>query len=351
MKKVKIGDRWVGDGEPVFIVAEISCNHLQKKEYALKLIEEAKKAGADAVKFQTYTPDTITIDSDKEYFKIKGTIWEGKTLYQLYSEAYTPWEWFPDLKKKAEEEGVIFFSTPFDETAVDFLEELGVPAYKIASFEINHVPLLKYVASKKKPIMISTGIASLEDIELAVKSIREQRNDDIVIMKCVSAYPAPLSSMNLRTIQDMQERFGVITGLSDHSTGITAPVASVVLGAKIIEKHFILDRKLGGPDATFSLEPAEFKGMVRAVRATEEVIGSVDYKPSEKAQEHRFLGRSIFVIKDVKEGEHFTKENIKVIRPGNGIHPKYYEEVLGKVATQNIERGSPLKQEMVGAEN
>ena len=258
MDRIKIGTRAIGTGEKCFVVAEISCNHLHKKEYALKLIEEAKKADADAVKFQTYTPDTMTIDVRNKYFGIEGTIWEGKTLYDLYKEAYTPWEWFPELKEKAEKEDLVFFSSPFDLTAVDFLEKLGVPLYKVASFEINDVPLLRTIAKTKKPIIFSTGLATLEDIELAVSTIRSAGNRNIMIMKCTSAYPASPEEANLLTMVDMQNRFKVIVGLSDHTRGIAVPIAAVSLGAKLVEKHLILDRKLGGPDADFSLEPNEF---------------------------------------------------------------------------------------------
>ena len=347
VERIKIGNRFVGKGEPCFIVAEISCNHQQKKEHALKLIEEAKKAGADAVKFQTYTADTITLDADTEYFKISGTLWEGKTLYELYSEASTPWEWFADLKKKAEELGLVFFSSPFDETAVDFLEELGVPAYKVASFEINHIPLLKYIAQKKKPIILSTGISTLEDIELAVKTIRGAGNQEIAILKCTSAYPAPYNEMNLSTIIDIRNRFGVVSGLSDHSMSVSVPVAASAINASIIEKHFTLSRSEGGPDADFSLEPHEFKEMAKLVREAEEAMGTVNYEPTEKAKEHRFFMRSIFVSKDVGQGEEFTEENIKVVRPSDGMHPKYYPEVLGKKAKVQLKRGTPLNHEMI----
>lgn len=347
MRRIRIGDRYVGEGEPVFIVAEISCNHLQKKEYALKLIEEAKKAGADAVKFQTYTPDTLTIDSDKEYFKIKGTIWEGKTLYELYSEAYTPWEWFPELKAKAEEEGMVFFSSPFDETAVDFLEGLDVPAYKIASPEINHIPLISYVASKGKPVILSTGVALSNDIELALSTIRDNGNEKIMLLKCTSAYPAPLDEQNLLTIPDIEKRYGVISGLSDHTMSLSVPCVSTALGAKIIEKHFTLDRKEGGHDSAFSLEPAEFKNMVSFVREAEESLGEVSYLHGENVKKHLFSKRSIFIVKNIKKGENFTKENVRVIRPGHGLHPKFYNKILRKKASKDIEKGTPLAMELV----
>ncbi len=347
MKRIKIGKRVIGDDEPCFLVAEISANHLQKKQNAFRMIEEAKASGADAVKFQTYTPETMTLKSNKKYFKIKETIWKGKTLYDLYSEAYTPWEWFPDLKDKAEQEGIIFFSTAFDETAVDFLEKLYVPVHKIASFEINHIPLLKYIASKGKPVTVSTGTAELQDIELAVSTIRKEGNDKIIILKCTSAYPAQLKELNLKTIQDIKKRFDVIPGLSDHSMNPHVPVTAVALGAKVIEKHFTLDRKLGGPDAKFSLEPREFKQMVKAVREVEESIGKVSYKISKGVKEHRFLMRSIFAVKDIKKGEKFTKENIRVIRPSNGLHPKYFESLIGKKAECDVEKGLPIKWKMV----
>lgn len=347
VEKIKVGNRYIGEGESVFIAAEISCNHLQKKEYALKLIEEAKEAGADGVKFQAYTPDTMTIDVDNEYFRIKGTIWEGKTLYQLYQGAYTPWEWLSELKDKTKDEGLTFFCTPFDKTSVDLLEKLNVQVYKIASFEINDIPLLRYVASKKKPIILSTGVASNEDIELALSTIRNEGNDEIAILKCTSSYPAPFSEMNLRTMQDMKEKFGVVVGLSDHTLGITVPVTAVSLGARIIEKHFILDRKMGGPDSKFSLEPHEFKDMVKAVRGAEEALGDVTYELTSKSKEHKFFMRSIFVVKDIAKGSEFTADNIRVIRPNVGLHPKHYEELLGKKAKIDIKRGTPLESEMV----
>jgi len=348
MKAISIGGRKVGDGQPCLIIAEISCNHLQKKEYALKLIEEAKGAGADAVKFQTYTPDTMTMDSDNEYFRIKGTIWEGRTLYDLYKEAYTPWDWFPELKDRAKQEGLVFFSTPFDETAVDFLEKLGVPAYKIASFEINHIPLLKYVASKGKPVIFSTGVATLGDIELALNTIRAQKNEQAIMLKCTSAYPAPLNEVNLRTMVDMRQRFDTLVGLSDHSMSTIVPADAVALGACVVEKHFILRRSDGGPDAEFSLEPKEFREMAKAIRDTEQALGKVSYESSSKVSEHKPIMRSIFVVKDIRKGERFTKENIRVIRPGYGMHPKHYEEVLGKTAKKDIKRGTPLETGMVG---
>lgn len=344
--KIKIGNKIIGDGEPVLIVAEISCNHLQKKDIALKLIEEAKAAGADAVKFQTLKPDTITLNADTEYFKIKGTAWDGKTLYDLYKEAYTPWEWFPELKDKAEQEGLMFFSTPFSEEAVDFLEDLKVPAYKVASFEINHIPMLKKIASKKKPIMFSTGLATTEDIQLAIDTIKAQRNDDIVVLKCTSAYPTPISEMNLLTLPEIRNKFGVLAGLSDHSLSVIPPVVSAALGANVIEKHLILSPKTG-LDAGFSIDPQEFKQMVEAVRDTEHTLGKPTFELGENAKKHRFFMRSIFIAEDIKQGDAFTEKNIKVVRPGDGLHPKHYESILGKKAKADLKKGMPLSKEMV----
>lgn len=345
--RIKIGNRWVGEGEPCFIVAEISANHLQKKDYALKLIEKAKAAKADAVKFQTYTPDTMTLDVDNEYFEIKGTLWEGKTLYDLYKEAYTPWDWFTELKDKASEEGMVFLSTPFDNSSVDLLEKINVPAYKIASFEINDIPLLKYVASKGKPVIFSTGVAVMDDIEMALDTLRKGGISEIAVLKCTSAYPAPLSEINLRTLPDIKKKFDVVAGLSDHSAGIIVPVTAVSLGASIIEKHVTLDRKMGGPDALFSLEPEEFKDMVKAVRGAEEALGEVKYDLTEKAKEHRIFMRSVFAAEDIAEGEKFTKKNIRVVRPGNGLHPRHYEELLGKKAKKKIVKGTPIEWDLV----
>ena len=343
----KIGDRFVGDEHPVFIVAEMSCNHLQKYDYAVEIIKKAKDAGADAIKLQTYTPDTMTIDCNNKYFRLDETIWEGKNLYQLYKEAYTPWEWQPKLKKIAEEEGLIFFSTPFDRTSVDFLEELDVPVHKVASYEITDIPLIDYIASKRKPIIFSIGMATLADIELALSTIRKHENNDIAVLKCVSAYPTPIEETNLKTIENIRETFGVVPGLSDHTNTITTAVLSVALGAKIIEKHLTLDRNLGGPDAPFSLEPDEFKTMVNSVREAEKAIGKTTYELSKKQQRSRLMARSLFVVKDMKKGDIFTEENVKSIRPGYGLHPKYFSQIIGKRASENLASGSPLKWEVV----
>ena len=339
----KIENRIVGGNSSVFIIAELSANHLQDFDLAVKTIQLAKESGADAVKFQTYTPDTITIDVNDEYFQIKeGNLWCGKTLYQLYQEAYTPWEWQPKLKHIAEELGLICFSSPFDKTAVDFLEEINVPAYKVASLEITDLPLIEYMASKGKPVIISTGIATLADIEAAVNTCKKVGNDQMALLKCTSAYPAPLEEANLRTIPNLADTFKAVVGFSDHTLGISAPIASVALGAKIIEKHFILDRKLGGPDAAFSMEPDEFRSMVDAIRDVEKVLGDVNYNLTEKMKKSREFSRSLFAVDDVKAGELFTEENARSIRPGFGLHPKHLEQILGKKARIDIKKGTPL---------
>ncbi|MDN5310373.1 MAG: pseudaminic acid synthase [Methanolobus sp.] len=341
--ELKIGNKLIGNDSSVFIIAEMSANHLQNFELAVDTIKAIKESGADAVKIQTYTPDTITMNSDSEYFQIKqGTMWDGKTLYQLYQEAYTPWEWQPYLKKIAEDLGLIFFSSPFDRTAVDFLEKLNVPAYKVASFEITDIPLIEYIASKGKPVIISTGIATLADIEEAVNACKRMDNDQIVLLKCTSAYPAPLEEINLNTIPNIKGTFKTIVGLSDHSLGISIPIASVALGAKIIEKHFILDRNIGGPDAAFSLEPEEFKSMVKAVREVESALGNVNYDLTDKIKKSREFSRSLFVVEDVKAGDVFTERNVRSIRPGFGMHPRYLNKILGKKSRQYIKKGTPL---------
>ena len=327
-----------------FIIAELSANHGQKIEIALASIKAAKESGADAIKIQTYTPDTITIDCDNEFFQInQDTIWDGKSLYQLYKEAYTPWEWHKELKEYAESLGLVFFSTPFDKTAVDFLEELNVPIYKIASFEITDIPLIEYTASKGKPIIISTGIASLSDIELAVNTCRKVGNNQITLLKCTSSYPAPIDEANLLTIPNLKSTFNVDVGLSDHTIGSTVAIVAVALGAKVIEKHFILDKNNGGPDSEFSMEPAEFKNMVLAIRDTEKALGKVTYELTEKVKKNRNFARSLFVVQDIKKGDTFTERNIKSIRPVHGLPPLNLPEILGKLASEDIQRGTPLK--------
>ncbi len=343
MNCFNISNRKIGLNESTFIIAELSANHLQNLNLAVDTIKAMKESGADAVKLQTYTPDTITIDSDNQYFHIdQGTIWDGKTLYQLYQEAYTPWEWQPKLKKIAEDLGLICFSSPFDKKSVDFLEEMNVPAYKVASFEITDIPLIEYIASKGKPVIISTGIATLADIEEAVNVCRRMGNDQIALLKCTSAYPAPLEESNLRTIPNLADTFNTVVGLSDHTLGISAPLASVALGAKIIEKHFIIDRKMGGPDAAFSMEPDEFKSMVGAVRDVEKALGNVNYDLTEKTTKSRDFSRSLFVVQDIKAGESLTEENVRSIRPGFGLHPRHFRQIIGKKVRTDIKRGTPL---------
>lgn len=329
--------------EKVFIVAELSANHGKDIEIAKMTIKAAKESGADAIKVQTYTADTLTIDSNKDYFKLnRGTIWDGRTLYDLYSEGTLPWEWHKELMSYANSLGLTFFSTPFDKTAVDFLEELNVPVYKVSSFEVLDIPLLEYIASKGKPIIISTGIATLSDIEEAVTACKRMGNDQIILLKCTSSYPAKIEDANLNTIPNMKETFGTMIGLSDHTIGITVPVLSVAMGARVIEKHFILEKAIGGPDASFSMEPEEFKMMVDSVREAELALGKVDYTLTEQKKNNRLSGRSLFAVKDVKKGEVFNESNIRSIRPGYGLPPKYLKEILGKVATSNLEKGTPL---------
>ena len=326
-----------------FIIAELSANHNGNIKVALDSIRAAKKMGADAVKIQTYTADTLTIDCKNDYFKINhGTAWDGEYLYDLYKRAFTPWEWHAEIFRVANEEGIIRFSSPFDNTAVDLLEELKAPIYKIASFEIQDIPLIEYVASKGKPIILSTGIAEIEDIELAIETCRKAGNNDITILKCTSAYPADPNDVNLLTIPDLKERFGVKAGLSDHTMGIEGPIVATALGATVIEKHFILDKSIGGPDAHFSLDEKEFNEMVKAVRIAEQMMGKVDYEMTDKKKKSRQFSRSLFIVEDVKKGELITKNNVRSIRPGFGLHPKYLEEILGKKINRDILKGEPL---------
>lgn len=340
---ITIQNRNIGMSKPVFIIAELSANHRHNINIAIDTIKAAKKAGADAIKLQTYTADTLTIDSDKEHFKISGGLWDGRTLFDLYQEAYTPWEWHEELFRVAREEGLICFSSPFDNTAVDLLESLDAPAYKIASFEIQDIPLISYAASKQKPIILSTGIAEEADIRLAVDTCRAAGNNQIIVLKCTSSYPAPIDLANMRTMADMREKFNVQVGLSDHTLGDTVPMVATALGACVIEKHFILDKSIGGPDAAFSLDPDEFKSMVDAVRNTEKALGKVTYELSETVMKNKKFARSLFAVKDIKKGEMLTHENIRSIRPGYGLHPKYLPEIIGKTTTCDIERGTPLE--------
>jgi pseudaminic acid synthase len=349
IRQFKIGNRIIEENYPVYIIAELSANHNQDFDQAVQLIKAAKEAGADAIKLQTYTADTMTIDCDNKYFRIgKGTIWEGKNLYELYKEAYTPWDWQSKLKEIANDLGMDLFSTPFDETAVDFLEKMDVPAYKIASFELVDIPLIQYVAGTGKPIIISTGMATLAEIDEAVTAAREAGCKEIAILKCTSAYPADPAEMNLRTIPHLAETFGVPVGLSDHTLGFAVPVAAVVLGTCIIEKHFTLSRAIPGPDSAFSLEPHEFKAMVDAIRTAEKALGKVSYAVSEHEAASRVFRRSLFIVKDMNAGETFTTENVRSIRPGYGLHTRFKKDVIGRKASQQISRGAPLKWRLIG---
>ncbi len=336
---MKIGNYTINSQSPVFIIAELSANHNGSLDNAIATVRAAKRAGADCIKLQTYTADTITLDSDKEDFVIKGTIWEGRKLHSLYKEAYTPWEWHAEIYRVAQEEGLICFSSPFDKTAVDLLESLNSPAYKIASFEITDIPLIEYVASKGKPIIISTGIAEIEDIELALDACYRMGNHEVALLKCTSSYPAPIAEANMCMVKDLAERFNVIPGLSDHTMGSTVPVVATVFGARIIEKHFIIDRAIGGPDASFSMDEAEFTQMVKSVREAEKAIGVVDYRLTEKQAKGREFSRSLYIAEDVQEGEIFTEANLRSVRPGFGMHPKYLRDFIGKKALTNHQKG------------
>lgn len=330
-----------------FIIAELSANHNHNKQLAIDTIRRAKLCGADAVKLQTYTADTMTIDSDKGYFQIKGTLWNGKNLYALYQEAYTPWEWHEELFHVAREEGLICFSTPFDTTSVDFLESLGNPIYKIASFEITDIPLIEYVAKQNKPVILSTGVATIEDIQLALDICREVNHNELTLLKCTSAYPAPIKEANLLTIPDMAVRFQVKAGLSDHTLGTTVSLAAVALGARVIERHFILDRKSGGPDAAFSMEPDEFSSMCRQIREVEEALGEVSYPMDITQIKGREFSRSLFVVEDIKKGEVVSERNVRSIRPGCGLSPRYLKQISGRVVNRDIERGTPFSLDFI----
>lgn len=344
---ITINGRTIGTGHPTYIIAELSANHGQDFDQAVRIVHAAKEAGADALKLQTYTPDTITLNCRNEYFMIgKGTIWEGKNLHDLYQEAYTPWDWQPKIKELAESLGMDCFSSPFDPTSVDFLEGMGVGAYKIASFELVDIPLIEKVASKGKPVIMSTGMATLPEIEEAVAAAQSAGATEIALLKCNSGYPAPPEEMNLLVIPDLAERFGVPVGLSDHTLGLAASVASVALGGCIIEKHFILSRETPGPDAAFSLEPAEFKMMVDTVREAERALGKVQYEPTAKEIASRVFRKSLWICEDLQPGEVFTELNLKSLRPGNGLHSRHLKEILGKKASRRLERGSPFEWDM-----
>jgi len=336
------------EASEVFIIAELSANHNGSLQNALDNIKAAKRTGANAIKFQTFTPDTITLDAKTDDFLLKqGTLWDGKYLYDLYKEGYTPWEWHAQLFQAAKDEGLICFSTPFDKSSVDFLESLDTPAYKVASFEITDIPLIEYIASKNKPIIMSTGIAGLEDIQLAVDACKRQGNDQIALLKCTSSYPAPIDEADLIMIKDLAERFGVISGLSDHSMGITAPIVATVLGAAIIEKHFIVDRSIGGPDASFSLNEAEFTAMVTAVREAKKAIGKVDYTLTDKQKKGREFSRSLYVAQDAKAGDEITDLNLRSVRPGYGLHPKHLPQLLGKKFAKDVIKGMRFEWQML----
>jgi len=322
-----------------FIIAEMSANHNHHFEIAIETIRAAKKAGADAIKIQTYTADTLTLDSNKPDFCLKGGLWDGETFYSLYQKAYTPWEWHEEIFRIAKEEGLICFSTPFDKTAVDLLESLDNPIYKIASFEITDIPLIKYIAQKHKPIILSTGIAMQEDIELALNTIHAEGNWDVTLLKCTSAYPAPIEDANLLTIPDMKERFRIKVGVSDHTEGYVVPMAAVALGAEVVEKHFIIDRSIGGPDSAFSMTADEFKLMVENVRNVEKALGSVCYPTDPSKIDGRGGCRSLYVAEDMKAGDIVTEKNVKSVRPGYGLHPKYLPEILGKRVNRDLEKG------------
>jgi N-acetylneuraminate synthase len=345
---LNIDGRVIGPGYPAYVIAELSANHNQSFDKAVKILRAARKAGADAVKLQTYTPDTITIRSDKECFRIRGgTLWDGRTLHELYGEAYTPWEWQPKLKQVADEIGLDLFSSAFDESAVDFLEEMKVPVHKIASPELVDIPLIQRMARTGKPLILSTGMATREEIEEAVTAARAAGAQQLALLKCTSAYPSQPEEMHLRTIPELAQRYGVPAGLSDHTMGIAVPVAAVALGASIIEKHLTLSRADKGPDSAFSLEPNEFKQMVEAVRVAEQALGEVHFGVSPREAASRAFRRSLFVVKDIKQGEVFTEDNVRSIRPANGLHPRHLYEVLGRYAARDIEMGTPLSWDLV----
>lgn len=345
---IRINGRKIGPGHRTYIIAEMSANHGRDFDQAMRVIAAARDAGADAVKLQTYTADTLTIDCDREWFRIKGTAWEGRNLYDLYREAASPWEWQPKLMAAAKKMGLDCFSTPFDPSAVTFLEGLGVPAHKVASFELVDLPLLETIGSTGKPVIMSTGMATLSEIDEGVATLRRAGCREIALLKCTSAYPASPASMNLRTIPHMASAFGVVAGLSDHTLGIAVPVAAVAQGACIVEKHLTLSRADGGTDSGFSLEPAEFGAMVAAVREAEQALGEVRYLLTEGEEANRALRRSLFVVRDVRAGEPFTGDNVRSIRPGHGLAPRHMDKVLGRRAVRDIQRGTPLDWGLLG---
>lgn len=344
-KEFKIGKKTVGENSPIFCVAEMSGNHLHDYGRAVEIIHAAKEAGADAIKLQTYTADSLSMDCDNEYFQIHGGLWDGMTEYKLYEEAATPWEWQPKLKELAEDLGMECFSSPFDASSVDFMKACNMPAYKVASYEINDIPLLRRIAALHKPVILATGIAYLEDIERALQVCREEGNEEVMLLKCVSSYPTPYEDINLAMIPTLAGTFDCLTGLSDHSMGSVVPVGAVPLGIRMVEKHLTLRRSDGGPDGAFSMEPEEFKEMVGHIRIMEKALGVSAYGLTESQKKERSGSRSLFVVKDIKAGEKLTPENVRSIRPGYGLHTMYYEEVLGKIARRDIDRGTPLARE------
>lgn len=347
-QEIQIGSHKIGKDHPVYVIAEMSANHLQDYDRAVRILHAAKEAGADCIKLQTYTADTITFNGTQKHFRITGgTIWDGTTLYRLYEEAYTPWEWQPRLMEEAKKLGLDCFSSPFDFTAVDFMEEMDMPAYKIASYEINDIPLIRKVARLGKPVILSTGIATFEDIELALDTCREAGNEQIALLKCVSSYPTPYEAINLRHIRTLADRYGCIMGLSDHTMGSTVAVASIAMGARIIEKHLTLRRADGGPDGSFSMEPEEFADMVQQIRIVEKALGTSEYFLNESQLIEHEGARSLFAVKDIAKGEVLTPENVRSIRPGNGLHTKYYDEILGKNAASDIKAGTPLSFDLI----
>ncbi len=348
LRNVFIKNRCIGGNHPAYIIAEMSGNHAGDINRAKEIIHMAKECGADCVKIQTYTPDTITICCDNPFFRVQNGTWNGENLYQLYGKAYTPWEWQKELKETADQVGIDFFSTPFDKTAVDFLEEVGVEFYKIASFELVDVPLIKYVAAKGKPIIMSTGMGTLGEIEEAVKAVYSQGNDQLILLKCSSAYPAIPEDMNLRTIRNMSEIFDLPVGLSDHSMGSVGAVTAVALGACVIEKHVCMSRKIDNPDSSFSMEPLELEQMVKDIRSAEKALGKVSYEVSEYEKSSVVFRKSIFAVGDIKKGDILTEDNVRVIRPGYGLEPKYYERILGQRALKDIDRGTPISFELIG---
>ncbi len=345
MTPIEIGGRRIGPGGKTYIVAEMSANHLQDYHRAVEIVHAAAEAGADALKLQTYTADTITIESDKPYFRITGgTLWDGQTLHGLYEEAYTPWEWQPGLKEEAEKLGMACFSSPFDPTAVEFMEKMNMPAYKIASYEITDIPLIRQCARTGKPVILATGVAYPEEIAAAVAACREEGNEQLLLLKCVSAYPTPYEDVNLRMMPGLAKTYGTLVGLSDHTMGSAVPVAAVALGGCMVEKHLTLRRSDGGPDGAFSMEPEEFASMVRDIRCVEKALGDSEYHLTKQQEEEHSGVRSLFVVKDVAAGETLTAENIRSIRPGDGLPPARFDEIVGRKASHRLERGEPLRE-------